>query len=81
MKVQLTVRPFGAIALNVWGAITDDVTRVFCEVENNPFVPLVSADTRGARQFAEAVLQACDSAERAAESLRNIPSKPPAGFP
>lgn len=75
-----TLRPFGRVSLNIWGAITDDVTRVFCEVQSNPFVPLVSANTNEARQFAEAIIQACDSAERAARTLREPPENP-AGFP
>jgi hypothetical protein len=70
MIVEIEIRPYGRVSLNVWGAITDDETKVFAEVQNNPFVPLVNANTKAARDFANAILQAADAADRAAEGLK-----------
>jgi hypothetical protein len=69
--VEIEVKPFGRVSLNVWPAMTDNETKVFCEVQNNPFVPLVNAISSDARALGLALIEAADAAERAAAGIKS----------
>lgn len=67
---QYEIRPYGKQLVRVWGAIVNGEPKVAAQLADNMLFSCVSLSTLDARRFAQQILDACESAERAADGLR-----------
>lgn len=63
--IEAEIRPFGRVTIEIYPALVDDELRIYAQVADNPFVPLVSAGGKDARAFAQMILEAVEAGERA----------------
>jgi len=64
-KISIDVHPYGKVEIEVYAALINDELKVCTVIADYIFLPIVSASVSDARNFAKALLESADAAERA----------------